>query len=270
MTAAHYAPKSIANYTRELRFLLEYYPTLLPAAITDKHITTYMCYVKDVLKCGRDKCRGAAAAFSFTWKHVFKKPFDLPSKLYPKKTFRLPEVMTETEVVTLIDAVKNLKGKTILSLFYATGIRVNEAVHIKLADIDRSRMRILITHGKGSKERFAILSPVLLTQLESYYRQYKPTDYLFNGSVKGKAMGCRSMQLIMETAVKTGGLNTGYSLHTLRHSFATHLLNNGCNIHTIKELLGHSFLSTTMVYLHLQSHVLQQIVSPLDRLKLQS
>jgi site-specific recombinase XerD len=252
-----------------MRFLLEYYPQLLPGAITDKHITAYMCYVKDVLLCGRDKCRGAAAAFSFTWKHVFKTPFDLPTKLYPKKAYRLPEVMTETEVGTLISTLTNLKSKTILSLFYATGIRVNEAVHIKLCDIDRSRMRIRITHGKGNKERFAILSPLLLTTLEAYYRQYKPSDYLFNGSTKGNAMGCRSMQLIMETAVKTSGLKTGYSLHTLRHSFATHLLNAGCNIHTIKELLGHSHLQTTMVYLHLQNHVMQQIISPFDRLKLQ-
>lgn len=252
-----------------MRFLLEYYPDLLPGAITDKHITTYMCYLKDVLKCGRDKCRGAAAAFSFTWKNVLKKPFDLPTKLYPKKGFRLPEVMTEAEVATLIAGVKNLKSNTILSLFYATGIRVNEAVHIKLCDIDRSRMRILITHGKGSKERFAILSPVLLKQLEDYYLQYKPAGYLFNSSTKGNAMGCRGMQLIMQTAVKNCGLKTGYSLHTLRHSFATHLLNAGCNIHTIKELLGHAHLQTTMVYLHLQNHVRQQIVSPLDRLKLQ-
>ncbi len=269
MTASHYSPRSIENYVREMRFLLEYYPNLLPGAITDKHITTYMCYVKDVLKCGRDKCRGAAAAFSFTWKNVFKKPFDLPTKLYPKKGFRLPEVMTEAEVTTLIASVKNLKSNTILSLFYATGIRVNEAVHIKLCDIDRSQMRILITHGKGCKERFAILSPVLLKQLEDYYRQYKPAGYLFNNSTKGNAMGCRGMQLIMQTAVKNCGLKIGYSLHTLRHSFATHLLNAGCNIHTIKELLGHSHLQTTMVYLHLQSHVRQQIVSPLDRLKLQ-
>jgi hypothetical protein len=87
MTASHYSPQSIRNYVREMRFLLEYYPQLLPGAITDKHITAYMCYVKDVLLCGRDKCRGAAAAFSFTWKHVFKTPFDLPTKLYPKKAF---------------------------------------------------------------------------------------------------------------------------------------------------------------------------------------
>ena len=269
MIALHYSPKSIQNYVREMRFLLEYYPDLLPGDITDKHITAYMCYVKEVLKCGRDKCRSAAAAFSFTWKHVFKQPFSLPTKLYPKRGFRLPEVMTETEVATLIGTVKNPKSKTILSLFYATGIRVNEAVHIKLCDIDRSHMRIRITHGKGSKERFAILSPVLLKQLEDYYRQYKPTVYLFNSSTKGNAMGCRGMQLIMQTAVKNSGLKTGYSLHTLRHSFATHLLNAGCNIHTIKELLGHSHLQTTMVYLHLQSHVMQQVVSPLDRLKLQ-
>lgn len=268
MTAAHYAPRSIEFYVRELRFLFEYYPELLPDQICDTHITKYMCYVKDVLQCGRDKCRGVAQAFSFMWKHVFKKPFILPSKLYPRKGFRLPEVMNTQEVTRLLSTPESLKSKTILAFFYATGLRVNEAVHVKLCDIDRISMRIKVTHGKGSKERYALLSPVLLKQLEDYYRQYRPEGYLFNGSQKGSMMGSRAMQLLMQNAVKKSGLNPAFSLHTLRHSFATHLLDQGCNIHSIKELLGHSFLQTTMVYLHLTSHVRQQIVSPLDKLNL--
>ncbi len=125
------------------------------------------------------------------------------------------------------------------------GLRVNEATYVKLSDIDRSGMRIKGTHGKGSKERYALLSPVLLKQLENYYSQYRPEDYLLNGSKKGSRMGNRAMQLLMQKAVKKSGLNTAFSLHTLRHSFATHLLEAGCNIHVIKELLGHSFLQTT-------------------------
>jgi len=270
MTAAHYAPKSIEFYARELRFLFEYYPDVLPGDIIDSHITQYMCYVKDVLQCGRDKCRGVAQAFSFVWKHVFKRPFVLPSKLYPRRNFRLPEVMSPGEVGQLILTPESLKSKTILAFFYATGLRVNEATYVKLSDIDRAGMRIKVTHGKGSKERYALLSPVLLKQLEDYYRQFRPEDYLFNGSKKGSRMGNRAMQLLMQNAVKKSGLNTAFSLHTLRHSFATHLLEAGCNIHAIKELLGHSFLQTTMVYLHLTTYVRQQIVSPLDRLTLPS
>ncbi len=270
MNAAHYAPKSIEFYVRELRFLFEYYPDVLPEAITDSHITQYMCYVKDVLQCGRDKCRGVAQAFSFVWKHVFKKPFILPSKLYPRRGFRLPEVMSVPEVTRLLSSPASLKSKTIIAFFYATGLRLNEAVHVKLTDIDRNGMQIRVTHGKGSKERYALLSPALLKQLEAYYRHYRPEDYLFNGLKKGSKMGNRSMQLVMQHAVKKAGFNKAFSLHTLRHSFATHLLDQGCNIHTIKELLGHSHLQTTLVYLHLTVHVRQQIVSPLDRLTLQS
>ena len=155
MTAAHYAPRSIEFYVRELRFLFEYYPHLLPQEIEDKHITQYMCYVKDVLQCGRDKCRGVAQAFSFVWKHVFKRPFVLPTKLYPRKDFRLPEVMSPQEVTKLISTPESLKSKTIIAFLYATGLRVNEATYVKLSDIDRAAMRIKVTHGEGSKERYA-------------------------------------------------------------------------------------------------------------------
>jgi site-specific recombinase XerD len=177
--------------------------------------------------------------------------------------------MSPQEVTKLISTPQSLKSKTIIAFFYATGLRVNEATYVKLSDIDRAAMHIKVTHGKGSKERYALLSPVLLKQLTEYYRQYRPEDYLFNGSKKGSRMGNRAMQLVMQNAVKKAGLNKTFSLHTLRHSFATHLLDQGCNIHTIKELLGHSFLQTTMIYLHLTVHVRQQIVSPLDRLSLQ-
>lgn len=210
MNAAHYAPRSIEFYVRELRFLFEYYPEVLPDDIVDTHITQYMCYVKDVLQCGRDKCRGVAQAFSFVWKHVFKRPFILPSKLYPRRNFRLPEVMSPEEVAKLISTPESLKSKTIIAFFYVTGLRVNEATYVKLCDIDRAGMRIKVTHGKGSKERYALLSPVLLKQLEDYYHQYHPEDYLFNGSKKGSRMGNRAMQLLMQNAVKKAGLNSAF------------------------------------------------------------
>jgi integrase len=131
---------------------------LFPQEIGDNHITHYMCYVKDVLQCGRDKCRGVAQAFCFVWKHVFKRPFVLPSKLYPRRNFRLPEVMSPEEVAKLICTPESLKSKTIIAFFYATGLRVNEATHVKLCEIDRAGMRLKVTHGKGSKERYALLS----------------------------------------------------------------------------------------------------------------
>ena len=107
MNAAHYAPRSIEFYVRELRFLFEYYPDVLPGDITDTHITQYICYVKDVLQCGRDKCRGVAQSFSFVWKHHLKKPFILPSRLYPRRGFRLPEVMSLPEVTTLYPVLQH-------------------------------------------------------------------------------------------------------------------------------------------------------------------
>lgn len=155
----------------------------------------------------------------------------------------------------------------IISLFYGTGLRLNELRNVTMADIDSKGFQVKVIQGKGNKDRFTILPKHLLEALRDYYRKYLPQTYLFEGQKKGKPMHERSIQHFMQQNIAKIGLGgKDYSAHTLRHSFATHLLDAGCDLHTIKELLGHSSLSTTMIYLHLQQSKRASIVSPFDAL----
>ena len=267
MTVGGYSPRSIGNYVREMRFIFEYYPDTRPSQLTADQIEKYICYIKQVFNSGHDKCRMVASSVSFFFKQILKRPYDLPSKLYPKKKFQLPNVMTIDEVRQLLNTPCTLKQQAIIQLFYSSGVRLEECSRIKLTDIDSKNMRIKVVHGKGNKDRYTLLSAYALTTLRQYFCKHRPVTYLFEAKIKGKMVHCRTIQLQVELAMKQAGFNDkGFSAHTLRHCFATHLLDTGTDLHTIKELLGHSNISTTMVYLHLQTHRCSRIVNPLDHL----
>lgn len=209
----------------------------------------------------------AAQAISFFMRHVAKHPYVIPSVIYPRPTGKLPPVMTAAEIKLVIDGVENIKHRTILMMLYSTGMRIGEIARCKITHIDSTNMRIKIVQGKGAKDRFTILSQQVLLELRAYYIIYKPKQYLFNGDKSGKAYSVRSIQHLMQKAlVKTGLANKQYSVHTIRHSFATHLVDNGTDLHTIKELMGHRSLQTTMQYMHLTSKRIKNIVNPYDTL----
>ena len=267
MTAGSYSRRSIGNYVREMRFIFEYYPDTRPSLITADQVEKYICYIKQVFSSGHDKCRMVASSVSFFFKQILKRPYDLPSKLYPKKKFQLPNVMTIDEVRQLLLSACTLKQQAIIQLFYSSGVRLEECSRIKLADIDSKNMRIKVVQGKGNKDRYTLLSVHALTTLREYFVKHRPVTYLFEAKTKGKGVHCRTLQLQVELAMKQAGFkDKGFSAHTLRHSFATHLLDTGTDLHTIKELPGHSNISTTMIYLHLQTHRCSRIVNPLDHL----
>ncbi len=175
--------------------------------------------------------------------------------------------MLPQEIMKLIDGVQNLKHRTILMLLYSTGMRVSEIANCRITDIDSPNMRIKIVQGKGAKDRFTILSQQVLLELRAYYIIYKPKEYLFNGYRPGKRYSVRSIQHLMQKAlIKVGLESKNYTIHTIRHSFATHLVDSGTDLHTVKELLGHSSLQTTMQYMHLSSKRIDQIINPYDAL----
>jgi site-specific recombinase XerD len=270
MTVGGYSHRSIGNYVREMRFIFEYYPEVRPSTLTAEQIEVYICYIKEVFNSGHDKCRMVASSVSFFFKQILKRPYDLPSKLYPKKKFQLPNVMDIDEVRQLLNTPCSLKQQAIIQLFYSSGVRLEECSRIKLTDIDSKNMRIKVVAGKGNKDRYTLLSAHALTTLRDYFLQHRPATYLFEAKTKGKRVHCRTIQLQVELAMKQAGFkDKGFSAHTLRHSFATHLLDTGTDLHTIKELLGHSNISTTMVYLHLQTHRCSRIINPLDQLNYQ-
>jgi site-specific recombinase XerD len=208
-----------------------------------------------------------AHGISFFFKHVLKKPFILPSKLYPRKEFRLPDVMSEEEVRALLAACESKKQKAIISVFYGTGVRLEECSNIKIEHVESNFMRLKVLQGKGRKDRYTLLGNECLHILRDYYKKYRPKVFLFEGQTPGMKMHPRSLQhSVHQVMLKAGFAAKGYSPHTLRHSFATHLLDHGTDLHTIKELLGHSKLETTMLYLHLQNKKRICLVSPLDSL----
>ena len=250
-----------------MRFLAQYFPECSLSEFQQQHIEEYLLYVKLTLGCGRDKCRMAAQAFSFLYKHVLKKPFVLPSKLYPRKAFKLPDIMSPGEVNLLIQSCKTIKQRALIELFYSTGVRLEECSKVKITDVDSANMCIHLRQGKGRKDRKMLLSPRCLQTLRAYYIMHRPKVYLFEGRWASQSMHPRAIQHAVYQCLNYAGMkDKPYSAHTLRHSFATHLLDNGTDIHTIKELLGHSTIATTMIYLHLQTRKRQAIVSPLDAL----
>ena len=192
----------------------------------------------------------------------------VPSNLYPKKQFILPDIMSESQVQQLFQVDLTLKEQCVLGLLYGCGMRISEVCNLSINDIDSAHQRIKVVQGKGAKDRFTLLPARLLAQLRAYYiAANRPCKHLFTSVQTGRAMHVRSMQLVVNTAMQKAGFESGrFTAHTLRHSFATHLLNKGSNIHVIKTLLGHSKLETTMLYLHLQHHTQLGIVSPLDHL----
>jgi site-specific recombinase XerD len=267
MTVGNYSPKSIKSYIREVRFFLEYFPDQSPDSITQEQIEQYVLYLRRTFNASNAKCRSVAHSVSFFYKQVLKKPYELPSKLYPKKAFKLPNVMTQEQMLQLINACETIKQRAIVELFYSTGIRLEECSLIKITDIDSKEMRVKVCQGKGRKDRYTILSKTCLNTLRSYFKQHRPKVYLFEGQTPGEPMHVRSIQHALHLVmVKAQLAHLKFNTHTLRHSFATHMLDNGSDIHTIKELLGHSKIETTMVYLHLQSRKRYALVSPLDAL----
>lgn len=267
MTAGNYSPKSIVIYVREVRYLAAYYPELPPDEWHEQHIIDYMLYLQKVHQVSRAKCRLFAQSVAFFFRHILKRPYDVPSKLYPRREFKLPSVLTVDEVKQLLSNTTGIKQCCLIELFYSTGIRLEELRLLKMQDIEASQNRIRINHGKGNKQRFTILSKRCLENLRKYYKQLevKPKDYLFEGQIPGQPMHARSIQHSVTLAYSKAGLaHKTHKVHALRHSFATHLLDNGVDIHTIKELLGHSKIETTMVYLHLQTSKRNALISPLD------
>ena len=248
-----------------MRFIFAHYPDVPVGSLTSKDIINYLNYIIKEHGVGREKCHQAAQACSFFFKQVQASPFIIPSQFYPRKENKLPQVFSTEQIKQLLSVISNLKHRMVVALFYGTGLRMNELRNVRLCDIDSKAFQIKVVAGKGRKDRFTLLPKHLLDDLRKYYLQDKPLVYLFEGHLKGQPMHERGIQHFIQRYVTMIGLGKqDYSAHTLRHSFATHLLDAGTDIHTIKELLGHCNLDTTMVYLHLQQSKRALLVSPFD------
>jgi len=208
----------------------------------------------------------ALSALKFFFKDVVKN-FNMVVEIpRPKKENKLPDVLSKEEVMLLLNVPTNLKHKALLFLTYSAGLRVSEVVRLRPEDIDSTRMLIHIRQAKGRKDRYTLLAQTALKELRRYFAAYKPEKWLFPGDDEEKHLTERTVQRVFENACKKSGIKKDVSVHALRHSFATHLLESGTDLRYIQELLGHKSSRTTEVYTHVSQKSIGAIQSPLDRI----
>jgi site-specific recombinase XerD len=201
---------------------------------------------------------------------VTLKQSDVPERIpYARQPRKLPVVLSADEVVRFLEAVPSLKSRTALTTAYATGLRASEVASLKVADIDSGRKVIRVEHGKGGKDRYVMLSPQLLGILRTYWRLARPTSWLFPGRQEDRPIDPQVLHAACRSACAAAGLDKHVTVHTLRHSFATHLLEDGTDIRIIQVLLGHASLSTTARYAQVATHTIGRTASPLDRLQVE-
>ncbi|MEQ9308059.1 MAG: site-specific integrase [Balneolaceae bacterium] len=181
----------------------------------------------------------------------------------PRKGKRLPQVLSMEEIKSILTSTSNLKHRAILTTIYSAGLRMGEMTGLKIGDIDSEGMRIWIRSGKGDKDRISVLSPQLLELLRKYFTKYRPKKFLFEGA-DGNPYSASSVRKILQRSVAKAGIAKSVRPHTLRHSFATHLLENGTNLRYIQTLLGHTSAKTTEIYTHVSTKKLEEVKSPLD------
>lgn len=259
------SPSTLNNYARKLAQLSLHFGKL-PQHISEKELNHYLAQMARQSKTpSLSDFKFAVYGLRYCYRllGMNEKLVKLPSI---KHTNKLPVVLNYQECKALFNAPELLKHRILLSLIYSAGLRAREASRLRLADVDSGRMMIHIRQSKYNKDRYVPLSPLILEGLRKYYYACRPVEYLFNGNTPGSPLSVRGMQWALREAVKKCKLQKGITLHTLRHSYATHLLEFGMDIVTIKELLGHERIVTTLIYLHVAKSNRSNLFSPFDRL----
>lgn len=265
-----YSASTARTYLAEMAHLLKTVGNVPADSLTPDQLRRYLVYCFEKLGVKENTLHSRINALKFYYEQVLKREkffWEIPR---PKKPVLLPRFFSQEEIAAIIKAAGNLKHRTMLMLAYATGMRVSEVIALRTMDIDSSRMCILIRCAKGKKDRMVTLSPVLLVMLRAYWIEYKPPrdGYLFQGQDKTGPYSSRSLQLVLAAAKEKAGIMKPGSIHALRHSFATHLLDKGTDVTMIMKLLGHNDLKTTLRYLHVTNRDMLQVISPLDGLDL--
>jgi integrase/recombinase XerD len=197
---------------------------------------------------------------------IIKSKFDVEKFERPRTQHKLPNVLSKQEVSAILKALANVKHTTMLSLIYACGLRRSEVLRLALEDIDSNRRLLIIRQSKGKKDRIVPISEKIITMLRSYYNLYRPQKWLFEGQAAGEPYSEQSLQSVLKQALEKAGIKKPVTLHWLRHSYATHLLEAGTDLRYIQELLGHRSSKTTEIYTHVSTKSLQNIKSPFDDL----
>ena len=267
MRSRRYSDSTIKTYGEALQSFLKYYHLKPLHEITNEDIIVFnneFIIKKKLSASYQNQVVNAIKLFFLT---IEDKKLDIDLIHRPKRYNPLPKVLATEEVAKIINALDNIKHKCMLSLIYSAGLRRSELLHMQVGDIDSKRMQLLIKKSKGGKDRMAPLSETILALLRSYYQEYKPKDYLFEGQ-DGEQYSERSLALVLKRGCKLAGINKPVNLHMLRHSYATHLLEGGTDLRYIQALLGHKSSRTTEIYTHVSQKAINMIQSPLDKLEI--
>ncbi len=261
-----YSAHTLVSYKQLFEEFINYYSGKAIDEITEPEIIAYMRYLVKERGISSSYQNQAINSIKFYYEKVKRGERKFYQLERPLKEQKLPTVLSVEEVQAMIKATTNLKHKTMIMICYSAGLRLSEVLNLRPTDVDSNRMQINVKGGKGKKDRYTLLSEKLLPLLRNYYKQYKPKEFLFEGS-DGGAYSERSLQAVVRDGLRKGGIRKHATVHTLRHSFATHLLENGTDLRYIQSLLGHSSSKTTEIYTHVTSKALSGIRSPLDSLE---
>lgn len=266
MKARRYSDNTIDTYTDALRLFLRYHYAKAIAEIDNNDLIDFNNRYILKYKLSSSYQNQVVNAVKLFFRIVELKAMQ-PELIYrPKRQKLLPNVLSKEEVKLILEAKGNIKHKTMLSLIYSCGLRCGELLRLKPEHIDSKRQLLIIKQGKGRKDRVAPLSKKTIELLRVYYKAYTPTIYLFEGQEKGTMYDVRSLQNVLKQALASAGISKPVTLHWLRHSYATHLLESGTDLRYIQEILGHSSSKTTEIYTHVSTKSIQNVVSPFDNL----
>jgi len=263
MQLRNYSPSTIETYTYHVGCFAKHFGRS-PEQLGPEQIREFQIHLSQHKKVGWSSFNQAVCALRFLYRTTLPRDWHVTMIPFAKKPKKLPTVLGPEEVKALLACARPLKHRVILTTLYAAGLRVEEALHLKVTDIDSARMLLRVACGKGAKERIVPLSPRLLTELREYWRAYRSTTWLFPGGKPDSPLSATTVQRSCQRAAQQAKLTKRVTPHTLRHSYATGLLEAGVDLLTIGQLLGHRSFSSTLIYLHVRRPHLISTPSPLD------
>jgi site-specific recombinase XerD len=265
MAIRNLAGNTQTSYIQQIVSYAKYF-SRSPEDLGPEEIRAYQLYLTQTRRLSPSSVGVATGALRFLYKVTLKRTWALDEIPLPKRPFRLPVILSQEEVMHFLASIDNLKHRAILMTAYAAGLRVSEAAHLKVTDIDSQRMMLRVDQGKGNKDRYVMLSPRLLDVLRAYWKSARPTLWLFPGHVPGQPITRDAIGQACQKAHRASGITKPITPHSLRHAFATHLLESGADLRTIQLLLGHRSLATTSRYLKVATSTVCATISPFDLL----
>lgn len=268
MEQKRYAENSIKTYIHQLEIFFGYYAAKSPGAISNDDITRFN--TEFILEYGLSPTfqNQTVSALKLFYENRYKRILNVEEIERPLRAKPLPKVFSKSDLEKFFHAITNPKHKMAMILIYSCGLRRSELINLRLEHLDSKRKQLSVINSKGKKDRVLPLSDRTLSKIKDYYRDYKPKQFLIEGQFEGRSLTASSLQKVFEKALTKARINKPYTIHCLRHSIATHLLENGTDLRYIQELLGHKSSTTTEIYTHVSTRSLQNIKNPFDDLDL--